>query len=102
MKGEYTEKVHAKRLIKMLKEYKASKLPYHCPAHVDFDIGYSTDKDWPGSTVYPCVVCRTFVGVNDVGFCPCVFFANARVARSKTIAALKKGGYIKSAADIYK
>lgn len=83
---EYTTDIHAKRLVKMLQK----KNPcVRCPAAPYYD-GYRS-----GTTLWQeehCPICEKFVGCVKEN-CPCHKYGEKEAIR-RTIAALKKGGYL--------
>ena len=79
---EYTEKIHRKRLVKMLEEEKPCNC---CPAGKDFTKGTTFSGLWSN---VPCSICDHFV--NSEG-CPCFHYGHNK-AIELTIAALKKKG----------
>jgi len=91
MKGEYTEKIHAKRLIKVLER----KNTYEsCPAAIGYSEKISVSRSWPDSKVHPCKICLEFIGIyNGTYTCPCIFFEKDEAVKQSWLA-LETKGYI--------
>jgi hypothetical protein len=83
MKGNYTEAVHARRLIRMLKK---DNLVHRCPALRNF-----ADPACEGINHNYCHVCRKFVDINNG--CPCLVFGEKEAIR-RTEDALKRKRYM--------
>jgi len=91
---EYTEAIHAKRLLKMLKK----KNPCGCcPSAKRFSIEEDNYEMWLNKKVKPCYICQDFIGI-EIRFwweniCPC-----NRLGRKESIKrtwlALEEKGYI--------
>lgn len=88
---EYTEKIHRKRVVKMLQR----KDPCGCcPAAYRFSDNLRVDEMWDN---LPCKICQGFVGYYkpvtwyDGIRCPCHKYGK-KEAIKRTIAALKKKG----------
>lgn len=91
MKGEYTEKVHAVRLLKML-EHK-NPCAYCPPNHRSNQMG-EPEPYWTDSKTHPCIVCTSFVGISDAPeSCPCYYFG-PQEAIKRTWLALEEKGYL--------
>lgn len=95
MKGEYTEKVHAGRLLKMLER----KNPCGCcPATAYFVANTGIAKKFGGpyennSFRNPvCPVCQSFVHTTPAA-CPCYYFGQSEAIK-RTWLALEAGGYL--------
>ena len=92
---KYTEKIHRKRLAKMLQRKEPCGL---CPAAPYFDSSTKPEKMWAND---PCVICVKFIDkkrdyVQYCGWvgnlnCPCSYYGEEE-AIERTIAALKKKG----------
>ena len=83
---EYTEQIHAKRLIEM---FESTNVCNSCPATNGF-VSLPTSYFWKNR---PCVVCRKFVDVLDFSTCPCYFFGFPQVIKV-TWLKLEEKGYI--------
>ena len=91
--SEYTEKIHAKRLLGMLNKKKPC---LHCPAAEK----YSAEGPWINFTLnYKllardkyCAVCQTFIGYKNTPKCPC--HKGKERAIKRTWEALEEKGYI--------
>lgn len=96
MKREYTEKLHASRLIAMLKKPEPC---LYCPA----PYGYRqksgrfilSDKDYVFNQPPHCGVCQKFVGVHALNSddCPCIVLGREEAIR-RTWQVLEEKGYI--------
>ena len=93
MARKYTEKIHAKRLLGMLKQKKPCRC---CPSQRQYLANAGFVKGFQPSVTkkspkHPCQVCRTFVG--SVRKCPCYEFGEEQ-ALKRTWEALEAKGYI--------
>ena len=87
MSPKYTEKFHAKRLIRMLK----FKEPCgHCPANRHYELNCRMIILGHNDPDYACGVCQSFVGV---GGCPCNALGETEAIK-RTYLALEEKGYI--------
>ena len=89
MRGEYTEEIHAKRLIKMLERKNSCMC---CPAQPRYEANSCKS---PGAFFYkskkhPCTICEGFISTFG---CPCYTLGEEK-AITKTIQVLKKKGYL--------
>lgn len=85
----YTEKVHAKRLVKMMAKEKPCAC---CPAQIHFMTHSVFIKG--ASHLSACRVCRVFVGLNHYNQgCPC-YLLGKEEALEKTREVLKEKGYL--------
>ena len=81
---KYTEKIHAKRLLGMLKK----KDPCTCcpgASHYDWNVAAVSDT--------ACKVCQSFIGVRVTVTCPCLKLGR-KEALKRTWIALEEKGYI--------
>ena len=93
---EYTEKMHAERMIKMIEELGSDEVCYSCPTCKDFSISSGPllgldDRDWTD-----CDICHAFVGMpptKECEECPCDHFGPEEAIRI-TIQKLKEKGYM--------
>ena len=83
----YTEKIHIKRLVKVLK---MENIDTHCPA--GYRYGTNIDKlCWKN---YPCEICKKFVMMDTTILnCPCFHFGEERARELSWKALEKKGVY---------
>lgn len=87
MTEEYTEELHAQRLLGMLEEEDPCAC---CPKRLDFRIGgHLILVGWDLSKA-ACKVCKDFVGSRN---CPCDFFGRWEAIK-RTWLALEEKGYI--------
>ena len=88
VKRKYTEKVHAKRLIKMME---INNPCIHCPAEPRFDSDGILISMWNyGIGADPCKICYKFV---DTCGCPCNILGQEEAIKRSWIA-LEEKGYI--------
>ena len=92
--SKYTEKVHGKRLLKMLQT--RDFLGCCCPSNVKFDYSSPMVKRYsktPESKI--CKVCRTFVGIEEDNLlCPCNHYGHDKAIKISW-EMLKKKGFCK-------
>ena len=81
---KYTEKIHRKRLVKMLQKKEPCDC---CPAQKYYRKGTSMTH-WG---TRPCKICMNFLTILNLGGCPCAALGKKN-AIELTIAVLKKKG----------
>uniref|UniRef100_A0A6H1ZSC7 Uncharacterized protein n=1 Tax=viral metagenome TaxID=1070528 RepID=A0A6H1ZSC7_9ZZZZ len=92
---EYTDAIHAKRLLKMLEK----KNPCGCcPPAKRFSAGENPNGGWLNQKHKACQVCQNFVGLKikwwfDGNKCPCQRVGKKRAIK-RTWLALEEKGYI--------
>ena len=87
MKGQYTETVHAKRLLRMLERKNPCAC---CPAQRNYNTDKGIYNSWPEAINHPCNICKTFVSCHG---CPCNSLGK-KEAIKRTWIALDEGGYL--------
>ena len=91
--SKYTEKVHGKRLLKMLRTKKPPC--WCCPASIGFIWSNETIKRYrETSQSEVCNVCRSFVEIKEDDPCPCNYFGSTK-AIEISWEMLKKKGFCK-------
>lgn len=85
---QYTEKIHAKRLIKMLGHKNPCGL---CPGGKRFDANGEWLLQWSNFPMEMCIVCIEFIGYLGTN-CPC--HCGEEDAIKRTWIALEEKGYI--------
>lgn len=99
--SQYTEEIHAKRLLEMLKmlEMSDSKtLRFYCPAQVNFQayghfIKEAEQLSSKSGQRVACEICRDFINWKKSTGCPCPILGEEK-ALKRTLKALKRKGYI--------
>ena len=82
-KREYTEKINAARLLKMLNKKDPCA---HCPAAPRFD-GAESPLQWKNDA---CEVCRGFLDYDNF-YCPCYFLGKEEAIKRAWLALEEKG-----------
>jgi hypothetical protein len=85
---KYTEKIHAKRLLRMLKREKPCGC---CPKWSRYNLNHGT-RNIKIADDDTCSICRNFVNAKN-GECPCHYF-NETEALKRTWESLEEKGYI--------
>jgi hypothetical protein len=78
---EYTERIHAARLLAMLRHTPPDNVCYRCPAALRFSPGGVLPlQKWPNN---PCEICLGFIqGTSKEGIhCPCLLYGSAEAIR---------------------
>jgi len=88
----YTEKIHAKRVQKMMEKKDPCAC---CPAAPYFNGGATANEMWSKGGDSPCEICRGFLGMPSRSrlACPCVYYGHED-AIELTWIALQEKGYI--------
>ena len=88
---EYTEKIHAERLLQMLEKRDPCTC---CPIGIMFMCGHGGIEIIADDSKSACLICRNFVGVTN-NSCPCGFFdLDGDDVIKQTWLALEENGYI--------
>jgi len=88
---QYTEKIHATRLLKMLEKKDPCVC---CPAALQFNGGAAAGEMWSKSYEFsPCDICREFLGFSDRYDCPC-YHLGGKDAIKHTWIQLEEKGYL--------
>lgn len=94
----YSEEIHARRLICMIKLMIGKRELDFCPASENFDSMSSPEDIWNPEDVWdeestPCKICKQFVDIDPDKYCPCIV-TNSKKALKDTIKKLHEKGYI--------
>ena len=83
---EYTEKVHAQRVLRMFLCRK--RVCNYCPAGPQYKV-HTNLRKWSN---HPCPICKIFIGLSYFDGCPCRNLGAEKAIR-QTAKALKDKGY---------